>query len=587
MASSLPSIDELDARIHYHLEEAAALRRLRNAHSSINRLPTEILAHVFSFCRAPTQWPVYCNPFTQFNKLATQVCHLWRDTALSTPRLWALLPCGQELDRLEQVMKRSKNAPLTINMSRHQHGDVEEMMQIICRDMSRIQDLKLECTHALISTIMRTKALASPCSSLISLDLEVTPAHHYRNKESTSSVPPLSSSCVEAPCLTTLRLVGCTEYLNHIPLSGLRYLHLERGAGLKEPVRLIQLLTNVRELRCLEVVGMNAMETDSVMQPDAPLVQFSFLTRLRLEGHFKTILCYVQRLVAPALSHIQLQFDSVNGGNLTTIRKIPLITTFIDKWMQEPNSVALLEEDYGFKIACKQVDQAELQTHIPEASTANSRLILLFAGLPPHTKQATQLASDALQLCSSMCVVRLSIATMNSLTVTKGMWLQMFPLAKVTSVQRVDVTESSTQGLLDALGVMQKIPGRKRGKRGDQYFLPSLNYIRFVNVDFANMLTGKKTLGQQLKLRLKARASQRLKLSTLEIDGCQGYADEELDEIEGKHWVGNLYWDGEDGDGDDDESGCGGHGIYCDCGDIHDFEDSDYFGSDVDGAYFF
>jgi hypothetical protein len=419
------------------------------------------------------------------------------------------------------------------------------------------------------------------------LDLEVTPAHHYRDKESTSPGPPLSSSCIKAPSLTTLRLVGCSEYLNHIPLAGLRSMHLERGTGLKEPMRLIQMLTNIRDLRSLEVIGMSLIETENTMQSDAPLVQFPFLTRLRLEGHFKTILFYVQRLVTPALSHMQLQFDSANGGNLTTIRDIPVITTFIDKWMQEPNSVTLLEEDYGFKMACKQVDQVELQTHISEASTANSRLILSFSGLSPHTKEAMQLASDALQLCSNMRVMRLSIATMNSLAVTKNMWLRMFPLAKATFVQRVDVTESSTQGLIDALGAMQKIPGRKHGKRGDYHFLPSLNWIRFVNVDFANTVTGKKTLGQQLKLRLQARASKRLKLSTLEIDGCQGYVDEEIDEIEGKHWVDNLYWDGEDGDEDEDDDGYGGHGIYCDCGDIHDFEDSDYLGSDIDGAYFF
>jgi len=83
----------------------ASLRQMINHHNSwTHRLPPEIIATVASHLEHDASLVV-----------ATHVCHLWRTTLLSSPRIWSHLDFEYE-ERALAFLERSKSAPLTVNL---------------------------------------------------------------------------------------------------------------------------------------------------------------------------------------------------------------------------------------------------------------------------------------------------------------------------------------------------------------------------------------------------------------------------------------------------------------------------------------
>lgn len=112
-SSSAEFFDRLRQAIHetnLSKESTRVLGSHHNALAPISRLPPEILAEIFCFFTSST-WN------KEYGHLAwirvTHVCHQWRETALSHPRLWShinftkLMPTA-----MAEVLARAKMAPL-------------------------------------------------------------------------------------------------------------------------------------------------------------------------------------------------------------------------------------------------------------------------------------------------------------------------------------------------------------------------------------------------------------------------------------------------------------------------------------------
>ncbi|KAH9994210.1 hypothetical protein BJV77DRAFT_916545, partial [Russula vinacea] len=71
----------------------------------VNRLPTELLVHIFGFLGGGA-----------FVVPASHVCRRWRDIALDTPSLWTVIRENDDMFAAQCFMERSKNAKLDVSV---------------------------------------------------------------------------------------------------------------------------------------------------------------------------------------------------------------------------------------------------------------------------------------------------------------------------------------------------------------------------------------------------------------------------------------------------------------------------------------
>ncbi|KAF8066670.1 hypothetical protein FPV67DRAFT_1201529 [Lyophyllum atratum] len=99
----------IDQQLATLLEQVCVLRRRRNAASGVSRLPEEILCRIFKTARDMDPMrgagPAVC-------VCITHVCSAWRNMALRFPGLWNRIHPSYSLSWVEEMMARSRAAPL-------------------------------------------------------------------------------------------------------------------------------------------------------------------------------------------------------------------------------------------------------------------------------------------------------------------------------------------------------------------------------------------------------------------------------------------------------------------------------------------
>ncbi|EIM83542.1 uncharacterized protein STEHIDRAFT_170794, partial [Stereum hirsutum FP-91666 SS1] len=97
-----------------------SVMRAQNVHSSINRLPIEILAHIFELAKT-SDWRVYGDQQSGRIVRMSLVCRHWRHVALGFPSLWSTIQLRHEstynFEFAALCLERSRYSPLTIVIS--------------------------------------------------------------------------------------------------------------------------------------------------------------------------------------------------------------------------------------------------------------------------------------------------------------------------------------------------------------------------------------------------------------------------------------------------------------------------------------
>ncbi|KAH9900905.1 hypothetical protein C8Q73DRAFT_662426 [Cubamyces lactineus] len=106
--------------------------------SHIGRLPPELLTHIFAGLRDDS---------VRFEWLQiTAVCKYWREVAIGYHRLWAKIqiPSGFDVEVVEAVLSRSKQAPLKASVACQDHdSDLDDALRLLIPHANRLECLSL------------------------------------------------------------------------------------------------------------------------------------------------------------------------------------------------------------------------------------------------------------------------------------------------------------------------------------------------------------------------------------------------------------------------------------------------------------
>ena len=114
------------------------VRSLLNAVPTINTLPPELLAHIFTLYATETVRIASISIFEAYDPFnypspraalrLTEVCKHWRDVSLTTPSLWSGVICGgTDATPITRYLQRSKSVPLHAIVK----GDLETVEEIL------------------------------------------------------------------------------------------------------------------------------------------------------------------------------------------------------------------------------------------------------------------------------------------------------------------------------------------------------------------------------------------------------------------------------------------------------------------------
>ncbi|KAI0831686.1 hypothetical protein BC628DRAFT_1415204 [Trametes gibbosa] len=265
--------DELSIAIREIKNTIADLRTLRNSRASVNRLPPELLLHIFSLL-IPTTTP----PSSDNVMPITSVCRTWRTLALDAPELWSAVVVINYVGA-EIFVERSKQTLLDVYLPRtlrrsypmldHTHGRIRSLV-VKAGDPSTIIRLAKQLARERTPYLETLQLCADLPSSLV---LDRIPALSYHGQDGAgtqpSPMPSLRSLCLWPICfpwtstiysnLSVLEL----EAFNMAPPSEERVLQILQQCPALTTFRL-----GVRE----DLAGPRMSPTDSAWDAHLPLL---------------------------------------------------------------------------------------------------------------------------------------------------------------------------------------------------------------------------------------------------------------------------------------------------------------------------
>ncbi|KAI0264841.1 hypothetical protein BC834DRAFT_970411 [Gloeopeniophorella convolvens] len=290
-----------------------------NALSPISLLPTELLAHIFHLLRDDRD---YYEDVPQLPLLSavTHVCCHWREVALSDSSLWSaiwdIIPrrCNQQW--LIEMLSRSKNAPLDVNLDTP-HTD---LLHSLTRHSSRISRLALSGLEdgGALRNLLETEA-----PTLEDLDL----------RGFSVANPPIAVSYNPSALTSQFRLFHRQSsrlrkmhlYNIHIPwayfpkrtLTHLSIISVSWSTTLEPPQlgTLDDLINVITNSPCLEQLTLEKCLAPVSSQPTLMAQIVTEMPRLRqmnLTGPSSSVLHIFQSLHAPVLRDLVLRFIATN-----------------------------------------------------------------------------------------------------------------------------------------------------------------------------------------------------------------------------------------------------------------------------------
>ncbi|KAF4588508.1 hypothetical protein EYR40_010060 [Pleurotus pulmonarius] len=103
----------------------------------VSKLPPEVLSTIFEFIAMTIDDDL--EPYSELLS-ATQVCRLWRQVALDSPRIWSFIYCSATPCLVDIFLERSKSAPLHLLYS---EDNVPENVQNALSHLYRLKEVDL------------------------------------------------------------------------------------------------------------------------------------------------------------------------------------------------------------------------------------------------------------------------------------------------------------------------------------------------------------------------------------------------------------------------------------------------------------
>ncbi|KAJ8514641.1 hypothetical protein ONZ45_g7857 [Pleurotus djamor] len=285
-----PTIEEVRRKIEALRADIRTLEGYCNARLLvISRLPSEVLSIIFEYV-AILGSPLYSKPYAGWLGV-TQVCRLWRDVAINSPRLWNTMYSHSKLDLAKLFLERSKSAPLYIK-TLDSYPNVE-LLGLWFSHASRLKGIQLKYSHYRSTWTPLFNKLKAP--NLETLDLQTSDITKF---ELTTEV-----DADHVPPLRDVKLSNCYFDLHNPFLSQLRTLHIQYN-HYATPTPMLEVMFALKEMQHLESLELIHLLQFSDDVPGDLLVELSRLKDFKIGVIDPRVVLMLRSFVCPRIQSI-------------------------------------------------------------------------------------------------------------------------------------------------------------------------------------------------------------------------------------------------------------------------------------------
>ncbi|KAF6759742.1 hypothetical protein DFP72DRAFT_115969 [Ephemerocybe angulata] len=292
---------QLASRILELEHDIRMLKTCRNSNRPVNRLPAEVLSHIFLILYWTVQAEAAENQKV-FWIYATHVCRQWRAVALGCAALWSDFACNMHGELMRTILPRSKNLSISVSLKCDGATDMEALGEVLSHT-TRIRHLDLSSTGFDLPSYSVALERMGPRAPLLTT-------------LSVSYVAPMDDECLPedflkdgAPSLKHLTLKNFDLHWARIPFSpALTTLHLVQSVPVHR--EFAEMLETFRGLQLLEELTLNDIFPQDGFQPGMKPVTLSKLKHLSLTGWGHVIGNFLLGIRVPKTTFIDLTFTN-------------------------------------------------------------------------------------------------------------------------------------------------------------------------------------------------------------------------------------------------------------------------------------
>ncbi|VDB95131.1 unnamed protein product [Peniophora sp. CBMAI 1063] len=270
--------DFVEKEVQGALLAIASLRSHQNLLHPINKLPSEILSHIFrelSLSRPLRN--TYAHSVFSSWVAVTYVCRTWRSVALGCAALWKEIPLGAGRRWAHAFVTRSKAAPICLASPVAQNIQSSWLYEIITEQFARLASIELSGQIA-VSKFCELSAASAP-QSLRKLVLELPPRYDLYVGPQTSNLNLMR--LIGAQNLQDVSLQNVPFAWDTLPWPSLRRLVVSGPPRSSAVTNLAALIAGLRSASVLEELQLKlgTVPMDNIVKADSTVVH---LSRLRV-----------------------------------------------------------------------------------------------------------------------------------------------------------------------------------------------------------------------------------------------------------------------------------------------------------------